>query len=242
MKEEKPMETIKLSKRLHAIAELVPLGSKAADVGTDHGYIPVWLAQNRAAAKLAASDINRGPLEHAKETAAQYEVTEQIRFELCSGLEFDGSDEYDTVIIAGMGGELIASILEAAPWTSRGSRTLILQPNSRIPHLVKWLIEHGYRIEDAVLVKDAGKLYQILVVKPGAGEPISAEAQRLVNRIYFDKKDPLLGEYIDSLLKRYLAAEKGMLSGRRDDAVLAQTQTMIAALREMKEETVQWQL
>ena len=236
------MEQIKLSKRLRAIANFVPVGAKVADIGTDHGYIPVWLAQNQVAQMLAAADINVGPLEHAKETAAQYGVSEHIRFALCSGLEFEGSSEYDTVIIAGMGGELIASILEAAPWTNQKDITLILQPNSRIPHLVRWLTEHGFMIADVSLVKDAGKLYQILVVKPGRGAPVLSEARGLVNRLYFEKKDPLLGEYLDSLLKRYTAAKKGMLSGKKDDPALAETQHMIAALTEMKKEVESWQL
>lgn len=234
------MEIIKLSKRLRAIASYVPKGSKTADIGTDHGYIPVWLAQNDICSQLAAADINRGPLNHAKETAEQYEVSDRIRFALCSGLEFEGSDEYDTIIIAGMGGELIAAILEAAPWTALRETTLILQPNSRIPFLVEWLIAHGFMLSDASLVKDAGKLYQILVVKPGHAEPILAEADRLVNHLYFARKDPLLGEYLETLLKRYQAAEAGMCAGKSDACVLAQTRAMIAALQEKKKETEQW--
>ena len=236
------MEIIKLSKRLRAIAEFVPHGSSVADIGTDHGYIPVWLAQNNISHKLAAADINRGPLEHAKETAARFGVSDRIRFALCSGLSFDGSNEYDTIIIAGMGGELIASILEAAPWANQQDTTFILQPNSRIPHLMEWLVDHGYKLVDASLVKDAGKLYQILVIKPGRGEVIPEEASRLVNRFYFEKKDPLLREYLDVLLKRYIAAEKGMCSGKNDECVLQQTRTLISALQEMKKETEQWQL
>ena len=235
------MESIKLSKRLRAIADFVPAGARVADIGTDHGYIPVWLAQNRLAAMIAAADINRGPLDHARETAERYGVTDEIRFALCSGLEFDGSSEYDTVIIAGMGGELIASILEAAPWTNQKETTLILQPNSRIPHLVNWLIDHGFRIADVSLVKDAGKLYQIMVVRPGQSAPVLTEAEGLINQLYFEKKDPLLGEYLESLLKRYRAAERGMLSGKAEDEALADTQAMIAALEEMKKEVDAWQ-
>lgn len=236
------MEFIKLSKRLRAIADFVPKGAKVADIGTDHGYIPVWLAQNHLADMIAAADINRGPLDHAKETAERYGVYDRIRFALCSGLEFECSNEYDTVIIAGMGGELIASILEAAPWTNQKETTLILQPNSRIPHLVRWLTTNHYTIVDVSLVKDAGKLYQILVVKPGVSEVIDSEPRGLVNALYFEKKDPLLGEYLDVLLKRYTAAERGMLSGRAEDDALAETQNMIAALSEMKKEVEAWQL
>ena len=236
------METIKLSKRLKAIAEYVPVGANVADIGTDHGYIPVWLAQNGIANSLAAADINRGPLDHARETAEKYQVSDKIRFALCSGLEFEGSDAYDTVIIAGMGGELIASILEAAPWTAEKQTTLILQPNSFIPHLMQWLVDHGFYVANASLVKDAGKLYQILVAHPGEGEQVPSEAHRLVNKLYFENKDPLLEEYLDTLLKRYMAAEKGMCSGKSDEEALERTRGLISALQEMKKEVAQWQL
>lgn len=233
---------IKLSKRLRAIADFVPKGAKVADIGTDHGYIPVWLSQNHLADMIAAADINRGPLEHAKETASRYGVMENIRFALCSGLSFEGSDTYDTVIIAGMGGELITSILEEAPWTNREGTTLILQPNSRIPHLVYWLTDHGFKIADVSIVKDAGKLYQILVVKTGKADPILSESEALVNRLYFEKRDPLLGEYLESLLKRYMAAERGMLAGKNEDSALGETQSIISALKDMKKEVEAWQL
>jgi len=235
------MEIIKLSDRLQAIASLVPNGAKVADIGTDHGYIPVWLAQQEIASKLTAADINKGPLAHARLTAAEYGVTDKISFQLCSGLEFDDSSFHDTIIIAGMGGELIASILGAAPWTKNGAK-LILQPNSRIQVLVAWLIDNGYRIEDARLVKDAGKLYQILVVRGGDSAPIESEAERLVHRKYFEHHDPLLGEYLDSLIMRYQTAEKGMRMGKSESPDLNRTQMLIGALKTMKEEVMIWQL
>lgn len=236
------MEKLKLSHRLQAIADFVPAGSRVADIGTDHGYIPVWLAQNNLATSLVAADINIGPLQHAKQTAALYHVDDRIRFELCSGLSFEDSCEYNTVIVAGMGGELIASILEAAPWTKKENVTLILQPNSRIQVLVEWLIDSGYAIHNTKLVKDAGKLYQILIVKAGKCAPIPNEAERLVHAMYFHNRDPLLSEYIDSLLARYTAAEKGMLSGKTEHPDLTRTQRMIADLNQMKEKISAWQL
>ena len=119
----------------------------------------------------------------------------------------------------------------SAPWTAQKPTTLILQPNSRIPHLMQWLVDHGFALVNCALVKDAGKLYQILIAQPGVGEQIDSEAHRLVNRIYFENRDPLLGEYLDSLLKRYTAAEKGMCTGKSDEEILANTRKLIAALQ-----------
>lgn len=234
------MESIKLSNRLQAIASFVPHGANVADIGTDHGYIPVWLAQNEIANKLVAADIHKGPLEHAMQTAQMHHVYDHIDFRLCNGLDFPGSAEYDTVIIAGMGGEMIASIIEAAPWTLQNT-TLILQPNSRIQTLVVWLTEHGYTIADTKLVKEAGKFYQILVVTAGECSPIASEAKCLVYQTYFKNQDPLLPEYLDSLLSRYKAAEQGMLTGKNKHPDLERTQSLIRDLEEMKKETETWQ-
>lgn len=235
------MAIIKLSNRLQAIASYVSFGAKVADIGTDHGYIPVWLAQNEIAAQITAADINEGPLDHAKRTAAEYGVSDKIGFRLCSGLEFAGSETNDTVIIAGMGGELIASILEAAPWTKENTK-LILQPNTKIQDLVQWLTHNSYTIQHVQLVKEAGKYYQILVVFGGKATDIPHEANRLINDLYFKLQDPLLPEYLTNLIHRYEHAEQGMLASKKESDELKRTQDLIQQLKEMKKETEIWQL
>jgi len=233
------MTKIKLSDRLQAIASFVSHGAKVADIGTDHGYIPVWLAQNNIADKIVAADINKGPLEHARRTAAEYDVSDQIQFRLCSGLSFPDSKEYDTIIIAGMGGELITSIIEAAPWT-KSNTTMILQPNTKIQDLIEWLIRNGYAIQNVKLVKDAGKYYQILIVSGGENDIISNEAERLIHRKYFELRDPLLAEYIDHLIVRYKHAEHGMLGAKGECLELERTQALISNLEKMKSEINLW--
>ena len=235
------MEIIKLSKRLQTLASFVPIGENVADIGTDHGYIPVWLAQNKIANKIVAADINKGPLEHAKATAQEYDVSEKITFQLCSGLNFAESKEYDTVIIAGMGGELIMSIIEAAPWTKNGT-TLILQPNSKIQDLVQWLIDNGYAINQTKLVKEAGKYYQILIVQAGESATIKSEAKRLVHPLFITEKDPLLPEYLDSLISRYSHAIKGIQASKNDTPELHRIKCLLDELESMKKETDTWQL
>lgn len=233
------MATIKLSNRLQTLASYVSKGANIADIGTDHGYIPVWLAQMGNVNKIVAADINKGPLEHAKRTAEEYGVSDIINFRLCSGLNFADSTEYDTVIIAGMGGELIASILEAAPWTKHNT-TLILQPNTKIQDLVEWLIQNGYSIQHTKLVKEAGKYYQILIVCGGSDHIIENESNRLIHPLYFKLRDQLLPEYIDHLIDRYKHAEQGMLTAKQESAELKRTQTLISDLEEMKKETEAW--
>ena len=107
-------ERLQLQPRLQCIASLVQKGARLADVGTDHGYLPVYLLQEGTIERAIASDINALPLDHARATAEEYGVTEKIDFRLCPGLAFIRADECDTVAIAGMGGETILGILEAS--------------------------------------------------------------------------------------------------------------------------------
>ncbi|NCC68024.1 MAG: SAM-dependent methyltransferase, partial [Clostridia bacterium] len=150
------MAAIKLSERLLSIAKLIPSCGGVADVGTDHGYIPVWLAQNGHSGGLFATDINKGPLEHAKQTAAEYGQAGKISFFLCDGLKALSGREISTVIIAGMGGENIAEIISAAPWMKENHSLLILQPMSKSAFLRQWLFNNGYSVLSEQLVDDGG--------------------------------------------------------------------------------------
>lgn len=196
------METIRLSNRLQAVASWIAPCGTVADVGTDHGYLPVWLLQTHTAQRVIASDIHAGPLDRARRSAAEYSLENAIRFELCDGLQFAGADAADTVVIAGMGGETIITILDATPWTRQGRR-LVLQPQSKIRELTDWLQDNGYMLADAQLCLDAGKLYLILDVRGAASqERMTAEMLLLCRR------DPLLPQYLaeqDARLRRAIA-------------------------------------
>ena len=104
---------LQLQPRLQLLADMVPEGCRLADVGTDHGYLPVYLLQRRRIRGAVAADIGAEPLAHARRTAEAYGVT-GIDFRLCDGLRDIAPDEVDTVVIAGMGGETIIAILEGA--------------------------------------------------------------------------------------------------------------------------------
>lgn len=233
------MKRIKLSPRLKMIASLVPLGCSVADVGTDHGYIPVYLAQTGLYGEITASDINIGPLEHAQRSAAAYGVADQIRFVQAPGLSFPESHCSQVVIIAGMGGELIASILQDAPWT-KTNHTLILQPNSKIDILNAWLMDNGYQITQAHMVKDGGKLYQILSVIGGNDTIPLMPAQLLAHPQFVRQRDPLLPEYLEQLIGKYSHALKGIQKSEHlSDA--AALESLILELQNMRRETETWQ-
>lgn len=152
-----------LQPRLHMLARLVPEDCRLTDVGTDHGYLPVSLLQQGRIPSAIASDIGAEPLEHARRTAMQYGVTD-IDFRLCPGLSAIAPEETDVIVIAGMGGETIIAILQAAPWTKDGRHTLLLQPMTKAADLRHWLSDNGYTFTGEHLVEDKGRLYPILIV------------------------------------------------------------------------------
>lgn len=231
--------TVKLSKRLQAAADYVKVGSAVIDVGTDHGYIPVYLVQNNIAMTVIASDIKRGPLESAVESARSCGVEEKIRFCLADGLPGQ-SGGADTVIIAGMGAETIIHILAAAPWTKEGV-DLILQPQSKIDELSSWLDSNGYAICDEKLVRDEGKYYIVMLVRGGKSRGPFTNAQLLVDSILMKKREELLPEYLDFLIKKLTKAYQGLLKSRQPDILeKIRLEMTLGQLREMMEETKQW--
>ena len=157
-----------LSARLQLIADLVPQGSRLADIGTDHAYLPVWLVQQGRISFAAACDVNAGPLERARATALRFGCTDALSFRLGDGLACVSPDEVDTIVIAGMGGETIAAILEAAPWTREQEHRLLLQPMTKAEVLRPWLTAHGYAIREEHLVYENHTYFPVLSVVGGA--------------------------------------------------------------------------
>ena len=196
-----------LSNRLRAIAAFIPPGSRVADVGTDHGYLPLWLVENGVCRSVIASDIRPGPLKAAMRNAALAGLGEALIFRLCAGLEDYAPDEADTIVIAGMGGETIMSVLSAASWARE--KTLILQPQTKQPRLRLWLNENGYAVADAALVYDTGRIYVIWKCTAGEKRELAAY-ERYVDRALVQKRDVLLPAYIDGVLKKLLHKRQGL--------------------------------
>lgn len=226
---------VNLSKRLRCIADYIDSGSRVADVGTDHGYIPAWLIQNGICERVIASDIKAGPLQTAVNTAKSAGVEENIDFRLCSGLDAYSAGEVDQVIMAGMGGETLISILEAKPWTRE--KKLIMQPQSKIPELRSWLRENGYVILDAQLVYDAGRIYLVWLVTGGR----ETDSDGLTFNILLKKRDPLLGAYLEDMIKRTLKRLKGLEKATvESSAELFACRKELEELQKMKEEVSAW--
>ena len=182
------MSSFKLSKRLKSIAKHIPPSGGVADIGTDHGYIPVSLCLGGHGGRIVAADLRPGPLESAKQTAIVNGVENKIEFILCDGLSGVSPDGIDTVVIAGMGGETIAGILAEAPWTKRDNRLIILQPMTKSDIIRDWLFDNGYRVLTEELCEN-GPLYEIMTVTGGKDLPYSP-AEKLIGHYNLISADP----------------------------------------------------
>lgn len=161
-----------LSPRLQLLAEMVPQGAKVLDVGTDHAYLPLWLLRKGRVTAACASDIALGPLAAAAAHAQDAGLASSLRLVQCDGLVGFGSEDGDTVILAGMGGETIVNILAAAPWINQ-EKLLLLQPMSKQAYLRRWLQENCFIITAEHLAQEGEKIYNVLAAKPGRMPPLS---------------------------------------------------------------------
>ena len=198
------MNKLELSPRLAAIAALVPAGARLADVGTDHAYLPVRLLLDGKIQSAVATDVNEGPLRRGRETAERYGVGD-LSFRRCDGLADVRADEVDAVAIAGMGGDLIARILAAAPWTKQVK--LILQPMTAQVDLRKWLIENGYCIQTETLAQEGKKLYVILSATGGASTPYTPGELWAGRQTQGEDSPPRLAYLTDLIQRRRRALE-----------------------------------
>jgi tRNA (adenine22-N1)-methyltransferase len=157
------MQQLNLKGRLSLCARLVRGGSRLADIGTDHAYLPISLCLSETISSALACDINPRPLSIAREHIASYGLGDRIGVRLSDGLEAVGADEADDIVIAGMGGELIASILGACPWAKDREKRYILQPMTRHESLIRFLSKNGYAILCQEAVIDEKKPYTVIL-------------------------------------------------------------------------------
>lgn len=184
-----------ISKRLLQCADLVPSCGTVADVGTDHGYLGVHLLQTGRCAHVIAADLREKPLQSAKTNAALFSVENKMSFVQSDGLHNIEPGSFDVLVLAGMGGDLIARILADAPWLEGGSYILILQPQSAANDLRRWLGEKAWSIDRERLVRDGRFLYSVLSVRPGHGRALSP-GEQYVSPALRREGDPLYPQYL----------------------------------------------
>ena len=184
-----------ISKRLLCCASMVQSGSRVADIGTDHGYLGIYLLQSGAARHVIACDLRKDPLENARRNAKLFGVDGEMEFRISDGLEKILPDEVDTVVMAGMGGDLIQKILSQCPWRKREGLQFILQPQSAGNILRRWLCEDGFEIPREEPVQDGHFLYTVMELRQGEPSPLTPGTE-YASPALLASKSPLVGTYL----------------------------------------------
>ena len=145
---------MQLSKRMQAIADMVTEGNVVADIGTDHSYIPIYLVENKIVPRALAMDINKGPLERAENHIKEHGLEDYIQVRLSPGLEKLNESDADTIIIAGMGGLLTVEILSEGFSKLKSFKEIILQPQSDIENVRRFMNLNNFEFVQEEIVKD----------------------------------------------------------------------------------------
>ena len=220
---------IKLSGRLQSCAGLVERGAVAADVGTDHGYLALYLLEAGICPFVYASDLREGPLSAARRSAAGTDVSGRIAFVLSDGLTALDMDNIDTVILAGMGGDTIRGILEAEPAVRDGWKQLVLQPQSKTAELRRYLGSQGFHIRREVLSRDGKFLYTAMDVRYDGVLRSFTPGRELVPDMLAD--DPLYEAYLTREVDRLRRTIRGLEHAASPDrAALSRFQAALAEL------------
>lgn len=218
---------MRLSKRLALVASFVKEGSSLADIGTDHGYIPIALTEAGTVTKAIAMDVRQGPLDRAKEHIREHRLGDRIETRLSDGAEQLQAGEVNTVVIAGMGGELVIHIMEGGRHLWESVDHWILSPQSEFYKVRRFLGDQGFTITREAMVEEDGKYYTVMEVSRGRMEEMS-QAEYLYGKYLIRDKNQVLREF--------LTREQVKLLKIREQLEIQGTESARARLSELLEE------
>ncbi|HEP1844335.1 TPA: tRNA (adenine-N(1))-methyltransferase [Streptococcus suis] len=215
------MET-KLSRRLEAVASYVPQGARLADVGSDHAYLPLFLVEQGRIDFAISGEVVQGPYQSALQNVEQTGQTDKIAVRLANGLaavELD--DQVSTVTIAGMGGRLIAEILEAGKDKLGSVERLVLQPNNREDDVRRWLLAHDFQLVAEEILEENDKIYEILVAEKGNVD-LTADQLRFGPYLLEEQSATFQKKWLKELDKLTYALEQVPLERQADRSAISQ--------------------
>lgn len=227
-----------LSQRLLAVTKLVLPCRAVADIGCDHGYISIELVQSGIAQRAIAADLREGPLQMAKENLQLYGVSAKIDTRLCDGLMKIREGEVEGVVIAGMGGKLMADILKKRMDLVAGLAFLVLQPQSELAYFRHFLASEGLRIDDENLVLEDGKFYPMMRVHQGEPYTLS-KVEEMYGPKLLAMHHPTLGQLLmrDKRTQEEILKKMGQQTASESMcARKAQIEDVIACIDEALEE------
>ncbi|HFI0672674.1 TPA: tRNA (adenine(22)-N(1))-methyltransferase TrmK [Streptococcus suis] len=215
------MET-KLSRRLEAVASYVPQGARLADVGSDHAYLPLFLVEQGRIDFAIAGEVVQGPYQSALQNVEQTGQTDKIAVRLANGLAaVELADQVTTVTIAGMGGRLIAEILEAGKDKLGSVERLVLQPNNREDDVRRWLVANGFQLVAEEILEENDKIYEILVAEKGNVD-LTADQLRFGPYLLEEQSAAFQKKWLKELDKLTYALEQVPLERQADRSAISQ--------------------
>ncbi len=218
-----------LDTRLRAAADMVPRGSRLADIGSDHAYLPIALCLENKITAALASDINYGPVAAARANIAKNGLTDRIEAMRADGLDYARSFAPDCITVLGMGGELIEAILSRAEWIKNENITLVLQPMTHPEELAFYLAENGFAVIDEIIVCDGGRddrIYRIIKARYDGKLRSMSYAEALIGKINLLRGDDVTRRYTDRNIRviktRIEGKEKAGADTRTEHELLAE--------------------
>lgn len=229
---------MELSKRLRGVIDLMPHFDTICDVGCDHGYVAITFLQEGIAQNVIAMDVNKGPLEQAKYNAKVYGLSDKLDFRLSDGLQKIVPGEADAFLCAGMGGRLVVRIMENSKDVLDKMKGAVLQPQSELALVRKYVYDIGWHIEQEDMVFEAekegpGKYYPMMYIAPGKAE-MPSETSLSYGPKLLERKHPVLMQF----LQFSLGLKKDLLSRLDKEATSPQAevrkQELLAEINEIQ--------
>lgn len=207
-----------LSARLKMVADYVNICNVAADIGTDHGYIPIWLVKNNICKRAIAADISKGSCNKAQNNINISRLEDKISVRCGSGLEvIDSSeDNVDCIIISGMGGLMTVSVLKSSAEAVNNASQLVLQPQRDINAVRKYVTDNGFKIIDESILKDNNKFYIAINCVKGRSEKYN-EAELYFGKYIAKNNTDIFKEYIDIEINKIYNALLSIKENLSDD-------------------------
>lgn len=222
-----------LSDRMQAVFDTVLPCKTAADIGCDHGFVSIALVKENVAERVIACDVNAGPLKAASQNIGMAGLSDKIETRLSDGLhKIETRDEVETVIIAGMGGKLMVRILSEGEEILKNVKQLVLQPQSELFLVRKYIRDIGFHIEKEKFLKDEGKYYWVMDIRKGISDKNISELDDLFSGYLIENKDSLLKEYVEGTIKLNEGYLKG-ISPEKQDELLKKNQQLRQVLEQM---------
>lgn len=217
------MSFITISNRLQTIAEFCPRGARVADIGSDHALLASYLTLNKIASQVIAGELNEGPYLAAKQQIASIGAEDQVSVRRGDGLAVLQQNEVDVICIAGMGGQLITSILDAGKEKLQGVIRLILQPNVGEDTVRRWFLNHGWQLIEERIIEEDGIIYEILVAEVGEpdapyhGSDRSKDELLRLGPFLWQKKSPILHKKLEREKEKWLKIYAQMSQSEREE-------------------------